>query len=133
MTQTSTTLAAGTIHNPAEPRHFMAIDPIEQRVRILVAGEPVAESYDALRLKEVGHQVYDPVIYIPRADVLATLIPSNKDTHCPLKGDCSWFSLRSATGDNLAWSYQSPFEFAAAIKDHIAFDAARVTIEEHPA
>ncbi len=133
MSPDAVTLAENTIHNPAEKRHFMTVDPVVGSVRILFGNTVIAWSQNALRLKEVGHQMYDPVLYLPRSDVVAELEQTEKATHCPLKGDCSWFSLVSQGGDNIAWSYQAPFEFANLIKGRFAFDARRVTIEEHPA
>lgn len=130
MPHPSITLAEGTIHNPAEPRHFMAVDPIKRRVRVLLGETVVAETTEALRLKEVGRTLYDPVIYIPREDLRAEITKSDHSTHCPLKGDCSWYDLADAK--TIAWSYEAPFSFADVIAGRIAFDASRVVMEEHP-
>ena len=61
------TLSRHTIHNPGDPRHFMRIKPVKGRVRILLGETVLADSRNALRLLEAGHDVYDPVLYIPLA------------------------------------------------------------------
>lgn len=131
------TLSQDTIHNPEDPRHYMRIKPVNGRVRILLGSKVLAESTDALRLLEAGHDVYDPVLYLPRADIRADLAPVEKQTFCPLKGHASYFDLVSDQGrveaSEIAWSYQETLTFAGEIRDLVAFDASRVAIEEHPA
>jgi len=130
------TLARETIHNPNEPRHFMRIKPVSSCVRILREGRLLAESERALRVLEVSRDLYDPVLYLPREDVVTKLAGADKRTHCPLKGDARYFDL---CGDNeaveaaeIAWSYEETFDFAAELKDLIAFDSKQVVIEERP-
>ena len=131
------TLSTETIHNPKEPRHFMRIKPVAGRVRVLRNGEVLAESYRALRLIEAGKDVYDPTIYMPADDVRAKLKPTDKKTFCPLKGHAIYFDLLSERGDSkaaeIAWSYRETFDFAAELKDYVAFYGAQVVVEEHPA
>ena len=130
------TLSNETVHNPDEPRHFMRLRPVKGTVRILFDGRVLAESNRALRLLEAGHDIYDPVLYIPPSDIRAELSSVEKKTFCPLKGHASYFDLVSEGGavkvPDIAWSYQDTLECAAALKDLIAFDASRVVIEEHP-
>ncbi len=131
------TLSQDTIHNPDDPRHYMRIKPVKGRVRILLGGRVLAESKRALRLLEAGHDILDPVLYLPLADVRANLAPVEKRTFCPLKGHASYFDLVSDQGQvevpEIAWSYQETLDCAVGIKDLVAFDASRVAIEEHPA
>jgi len=131
------TLAQETIHNPREPRHFMRIKRVKGCVRILRDGRCLAESRRALRVLEVGRDLYDPVLYLPREDVLAKLTRVAKRTHCPLKGDASYFDLLDENGRvkaaEIAWSYEEFFDFAAELEARIAFDAKQVVIEERPA
>nr|MDQ3034021.1 TonB family protein [Myxococcota bacterium] len=56
----------------------------------------VLDSVRAMLLHESNLMV---VLYLPREDVLATLTPSDHTTHCPFKGDASYWSLR--VGDEL--------------------------------
>ena len=130
------TLVTGAAHNPAEPRHFMRIKPIERRVRILRDGAVLAESTAAMRLMEVGKDIYDPVIYFPRRDVSDALKPNDHSTHCPLKGDAAYFDLCGEDGsvlaERIAWSYETPFDFAAELTGLVAFYGNAVTVEEAP-
>lgn len=84
-------------------------------------GAILGESTEALELSEGD---YAPVIYFPRSDIaMAFLDRTDKSTHCPHKGEATYFSIvnRSSVTENAAWSYEAPTEAAARIKDHIAF------------
>ena len=56
---------------------------------------------------------------------------STHSSHCPWKGDASYYSLIVNGEENVdaAWYYPKPFEKAAHIKDHVAFWKG-VTIEK---
>lgn len=129
MGDNAVTLADNTIHNPNEPRHFMAIKAIGARVRLFYRGAVVAETTKAVRVVEVGRSVYDPVIYVPAEDVKIPLVRTDKTTHCPLKGDASYYGV---DGEEVAWSYETPFDFARGLKQRRAFWATKVAIEETP-
>lgn len=52
-------------------------------------------------------------------------------THCPWKGDASYYTV-NVEGEELrdaAWYYPQPKEAAANIKDHVAFYGNKVDIE----
>lgn len=88
---------------------------------VRAGGAVLGESSDALELVEGD---MPPVIYFPRDDIaMAFLDPTDHSTHCPKKGDASYFSIvtKSRTLDNAAWSYESPTEDMARIKDYLAF------------
>ena len=96
------------------------------------AGDAVlAESENALELKEGS---YGPVIYFPRDDIaMAFLDDSEKTSHCPYKGDASYFSIvtKSTTIKDAAWSYEAPKEGVEAIAGHLAFyESDKVTVEQ---
>ena len=123
------TMATETIHNPNEPRHFMRIRPANSRVRVLRGTDVMADSLHALRVSEVGRDIYPSVLYIPQADVSPALKPmTGRSTHCPLKGDASYFSLDDE--EPIAWTYATPLTIAAQLSGHVAFYADRVIIEE---
>ena len=66
-------------------------------------------------LEEAG---YPPVFYIPRADAQMTLFERTAHkTHCPYKGDASYYSIRvgDKVSQNAIWSYEQPFPAMAAI------------------
>lgn len=84
-------------------------------------GAILGETENALELSEDD---LDPVIYFPRSDIaMAFLDTSDKKTHCPYKGDASYFSIvnRSSVTENAVWSYEDPIESVAEIRDHLAF------------
>ncbi|HVO02665.1 MAG TPA: DUF427 domain-containing protein [Candidatus Cybelea sp.] len=103
------------------PDHPITITPSLDRVTVKLAGETVAETTRALTLKEAR---YPAVEYIPRADAkMAMLIPTAHKTHCPYKGDASYFSIK--VGDkiveNAVWSYERPYPAMKEIAGHLAF------------
>ena len=54
---------------------------------------------------------------------MTTLSRSEHKTHCPYKGDASYYSI-PAGGDraiNAVWTYETPFAAVAQIKDYLAF------------
>lgn len=128
------TSAVHTIHDPREPSHFMRLKPARRHVRVRHGGRTLCETTEAVWLLEVGKDLYDPVLYVPRRDVAAALLPIDKTTHCPLKGDASYFDLADGDGapTAIAWSYEAPFAYAADLAGLIAFDPAKVTIEIAP-
>lgn len=84
-------------------------------------GAVLGESSNALELSEGN---LDPVIYFPREDIATALLDkSDKTTHCPHKGDATYFSIvnRSSTTPDAVWSYEDPVEAVAQIKGYLAF------------
>lgn len=98
---------------------------------VRAGGAVLGESANALELIEGD---YPAVIYFPREDIaMAFLDTTDKTTHCPHKGDASYFSVvtKSTTLANVAWSYEAPKDGVAQIKDHLAFYSdGDVTVEE---
>ena len=113
------------------PDHPISVAPNSRRVRVTIAGTTVADSSNTLTLKEAS---YPPVHYIPRADVdMRALTRTDHRTHCPYKGDASYFTIRvdGRQADNAVWSYEQPFPAVAEIKEYLAFYPNRVDkIEE---
>jgi uncharacterized protein (DUF427 family) len=66
--------------------------------------------------------VLAPVVYyIPRKDVkMDRLARTAHSTHCPFKGDASYFSVVNGP-ENAVWSYESPYDEMLAIKERLAF------------
>jgi uncharacterized protein (DUF427 family) len=115
------------------PDHPITIERSSNKVVVKVAGRVVAETRDALTLREAG---YPPVHYIPRKDVdMALLQRTDHSTYCPYKGDCAYFSipLGGKRSTNAVWTYEAPYAAVVSIKDHLAFYPDRVdAIEERP-
>ena len=84
-------------------------------------GAVLGETSRALELSEDG---YEPVIYFPRDDIaMAFLDHSSKTSHCPHKGDATYYSIvnKSSVTEDAAWSYENPSEAVAEIKGFLAF------------
>ena len=131
----SVTMAKNTIHNPADARHLMKLKPIPRRVQALFDGRLLAESTVATRVLEMGYDLYDPMIYFPKDSVVGALTVSDaKPTHCPLKGDATYFNLlgddHTVLATKVAWSYEQTFDFASDLNGLIAFEPSLVTIIE---
>lgn len=113
------------------PDHPISIEPNPRRVRVTFAGRTIADTRRALTLRET---TYKPVFYIPREDVeMAALVRTSHASHCPYKGDASYFSIsvNGRTAENAVWSYETPFPAVAAIGGLVAFYPSRVdAIEE---
>ena len=115
------------------PDHPIVIERYRDRILVKVAGRVIADTREALTLREAS---YAPVQYIPRKDVDMTLLErTDHATYCPYKGDAGYFSIPSG-GDrsaNAVWTYEAPYEAVSPIKDHLAFYPDRVdAIEERP-
>jgi uncharacterized protein (DUF427 family) len=112
------------------PDHPITITANPKRVRVTAGGVVIAETSQALTLKEAS---YPAVQYIPRADARMELLArTDRVTHCPYKGDASYYSV-SAGGkamENAIWTYETPFPAMAEITGHLAFYPDKVTIEE---
>ncbi|HEB88744.1 MAG TPA: DUF427 domain-containing protein [Deltaproteobacteria bacterium] len=112
----------------AFPEHRIEIDAQPIGLRVLHDGRILAETTRGLLLRE-GH--YPPVVYIPREDVRMTrLARSDHSTHCPFKGDASYYDVRDdPEATRIAWSYETPFDQMSAIRNHLAFYTDRLTTE----
>jgi uncharacterized protein (DUF427 family) len=119
-----------TGNNPAPgfkkyPGHAITTKPAGGRVRVAYQGEVIADSQDAIQLEEpmgAGKSTVAPAVYyIPRKDVkMDRLVRSSHRTHCPFKGDASYFSLKNGP-ENAVWSYEQPYDEMSVIKDLLAF------------
>src|SRR5579864_8710786 len=89
------------------PDHPITIERNIKRVVISIGGKVLADSRDALILREAS---YPAVQYIPRKDVDMTLLErSAHATYCPFKGDCAYFSILSGAKRviNAVWTYEA--------------------------
>ena len=114
------------------PDHPITVTPTPYRVTVTLDGRTIADTRDALTLQEAS---YPAVQYIPLAAVdPEVLAPSDASTHCPYKGDASYYGLRTAAGvvSPAVWTYAAPHDAVAAIRDHVAFYPDKVdAIEVH--
>jgi len=107
------------------------IRPAEGTWTVRAGGAVLGESDRALELSEGD---YPAVIYFPRDDIaMEFLDATDTSTHCPYKGDASYFSIvtKSRVLTDAAWSYEAPKDGVADIKDHLAFYSSdTVTVEK---
>lgn len=101
--------------------HCIDIATNSHRVRVIHGGVTFADTHGALTLSESG---LPDVFYFPRADVnMARLERSAYTSHCPYKGNASYYHLRTEDGlvENAVWSYEQPFDPARQIEGYLAF------------
>jgi uncharacterized protein (DUF427 family) len=108
------------------PDHPIIITPTRGRVTATVNGTRIADTREALTLKEA---TYPPVQYIPRKDVdMSHLQRTAHETHCPYKGECAYYSILAGgvRSVNAVWSYEAPYAAVSAIREYMAFYPNRV-------
>jgi uncharacterized protein (DUF427 family) len=123
-------MTAKTVKIPGAD-HPITIERNPRRVIVTLGGKEIANTIAALTLREAN---YGAVQYIPREDVdMAALERTDHGSHCPYKGDASYFSI-PAGGErsvNAVWSYEKPYDAVSQIAGHLAFYTDRVDgIEE---
>ena len=118
--------------NPSHA-HSITIEKNPNRVKVTFNGTVIADTQKALVLKEGP---LPPVNYIPREDIQMThLQRTDHSTHCPFKGDASYFSVSvgDKSAENAVWTYETPLASVAKIKDHVVFYREKMdAIEEFP-
>jgi uncharacterized protein (DUF427 family) len=112
---------------PPPPGRAVYLEPTPKRIRVIVGQETVADSRGGILLHESGLQ---PVYYFPPADVRSELLEAtDRHTHCPKKGDASYYTIRAGERvvENGAWYYPEPLPDAPPqLKGMIAFYFDRV-------
>ena len=124
-----------TKSNPApgfssHPGHSVEISEADGNVGIKIGNELIAQTSDALVLKEGS---YADAYYLPKSILPESMLkPSDHKTYCPFKGEASYYHLshNGQVHENAIWSYTAPFDEALKIKDHIAIypNVAKVAI-----
>ena len=107
---------------PRPPR----VEPVRERLRVVVAGVTIADTERGLRVLETSHP---PAYYLPAEDVRTDLLlPSRTTTVCEFKGRAAYVDLH--LGDrriaDIAWTYPEPARGYEALRRHYAFYASRV-------
>ena len=108
------------------PEHPITIERNPARVVVTVAGRTIADTQDALTLREAN---YAPVQYIPLSDVDESLLQaSDHASYCPYKGDAGYYSVPSGgeRSVNAVWIYRDPYPAVAEIENRVAFYPDRV-------
>jgi uncharacterized protein (DUF427 family) len=108
------------------PDHPITIEHNPAHITVSVGGRVVADTRDALTLREAS---YPPVQYIPRKDVDMSLLERTQhSSYCPYKGDASYYSISNggAKSVNAVWTYEAAFPAVSAINEYVAFYPDRV-------
>jgi uncharacterized protein (DUF427 family) len=121
----SNATAARSIKVPG-PDHPITIERERNRVTVAVAGQVIADTRDALTLREAS---YPAVHYIPRKDVdMTQLERTSHQTYCPYKGECAYYSIPvgGERSVNAVWTYEAPYAAVSEIREYLAFYPDRV-------
>jgi uncharacterized protein (DUF427 family) len=97
----------------ASPAHRLYFEPFAPRLRAIVADRVVLDTVRARLLYETG---LGPRVYAPLEDFDASLLSrSSTSTHCPFKGDASYWTLTvgSRVVDDAVWAYETPLPGAS--------------------
>lgn len=107
------------VHAPRD--HVLYFEDSPRRVRVVFGGETVADSRRVKLLHEAGLL---PVYYFPEEDVRMDLLEAtDHTTHCPFKGDASYWSVRvgESVAENAVWGYPEPLESSPPLAGYVAF------------
>jgi uncharacterized protein (DUF427 family) len=109
--------------------HRIEIADSDAHVRVEVDGVTVAETRSARVLRETG---LPPRWYLPLADVDPDVLHASEfGSHCPFKGDASYYDVEVGGGvrrSNLIWTYAEPIPGAAAIAGMLSFYPDRAAV-----
>lgn len=101
------------------------LEPVPQRLRIVLGGALVAETTRGLRVLETHHA---PTYYLPPEDIVATLRLASGSSVCEWKGAARYFDVVSGdvSAARAAWAYDHPTSRFAALAGYVAFYAGRM-------
>lgn len=103
------------------PAHKLMMIDFPRRVRATFAGQTVLDTRAGTLLYE---SALLPQLYVPDTDInTALLTPTDHSTHCPFKGDASYWSVSvdDRTAENAVWAYPTPNEAATWLTGYRAF------------
>lgn len=112
------------VAHPHDPFKRIDILASSRHIRVESEGRLLAESSRPLLLFETLLPVR---VYLPRADVVVDLEPTDTVSYCAYKGRASYFSVPDGPAD-VAWTYHQPLREAEPVTDRIAFFNERVDI-----
>ncbi len=113
------------------PSHRLLFENYPRRVRALVGGHTVLDSTRGKLLFETG---ITPVYYLPVEDLDGdSLEESDHATHCPFKGDASYWHLHVGdhTFENAVWLYPEPLAAAGWLEGYCSLYTDAVDLWLH--
>jgi uncharacterized protein (DUF427 family) len=126
---------ATTNYTIQAPAHRLFFEPDARRLRAYVGDTVVLDTTRAQLLHETGIR---PVAYAPLEDYAVELMErSDKSTHCPFKGDASYWTVRvgDEVREDAIWAYEEPLEEASWLRGYAALYFDRVDrwmVEDEP-
>ena len=111
-----------------------AIEDVNERLRVIFAGETIADSTRSRRVLETSHP---PVYYFPVADLRMDLLKPepNHRTFCEWKGRAQYLSIEAPDpagsgqvrrSELAAWTYPEPTSRFQSLAGWVAFYPSRV-------
>jgi uncharacterized protein (DUF427 family) len=103
-----------------------ALEPVAERLTVMLNGETVAETERGWRVLETHHA---PTYYIPPVDVApGVLIPARGGSLCEWKGRAAYFDVSAGgvTRRRAAWCYPAPTARFRPIAGYLAFYAGQM-------
>ena len=110
------------------PGHTINIVPTAAHVEVRFGGRLLATTHRAMKLDETG---LPSRYYLPPDDVQTDLLrPTTFHTHCPFKGEASYWSLDidGEIHDGIVWSYETPTAQAAEVRGMMSFYPDRTEV-----
>ncbi len=113
--------------------HYAVINILNAPITVKLGDTVLAKASQVLELTEHAHgKAYPAVLYFPRESIAMQHFSKVEGftTHCPIKGDASYYDLELAGGrtEKAVWSYEDPLPENAAIKNHLAFDLGKLDL-----
>ena len=114
------------------PDHRLFFEAHPRRIRAELGGRVVLDTVRGALLHETGIL---PVLYAPLEDFdAAALERTDHATHCPFKGDASYWTVRAGgrVAENALWGYEDPLPAASWLAGHgaLSFDRMDRWVEE---
>ncbi len=97
-----------------------AVEPVVQRIRILLGGDVIVDSDQNYRVLETSHP---PVYYLPvEAFKPGVLTLAERTSFCEFKGNASYFHVHGGDVHRpyAAWTYLDPTPRFSALRAHVA-------------
>ena len=111
---------------PKDPYTRVDTRSTSRRIEVVLNGEKIADSTNAVMLLETGHPHR---YYIPKTDVRLDLLQAtDRVMTSTYKGSASYYNVKTGeeTAELVAWCYEVPTSESAAIAGHICFPQGKV-------
>ena len=113
---------------PTDAFDLVTLEPAHSRWRAVFAGHVIADTDDALIVREAGNPLR---VYFPRRHVATEYMArTEKVAHDPVKGSATFYTLLmdGNFAENAVWTYENPGAGLEALADRIAFFTDKVEV-----